>query len=204
MKLLPRYQSDKPFEARPQSLEERRIVDGLFPPPFCGLSGRGHPDPGPGQSQTLFPLEEGPGLAGEPQHRVIPHVLLQVPQVDQLADQAPPGILGDLPTNPVGGEPVVSQVRDPLAVGAAEDLDYVPHAEPLADPKDAGERLPGLFSGVKAFRWVESDVAVAAIILKQFAKIAEKHPAAAGEGFGKTHHGIKLVEFDPVLVRIAS
>ena len=92
--------------------------------------------------------------------------------------------------------------HDALVLRAPQHVDHVPHAEPLAQPIDAGQRLLRVLGGVVQLGRIETHVAVAAIGLHPLAQVPEQRPPPAGERLGEAHHGAQLVLLhrDPLLV----
>src|SRR3546814_18338611 len=78
----------------------------------------------------------------------------------------------------IGGEAVVAERADALAVGAAQQVDDMRRAEALAGGGDRVERVAGDLEAVLGHRRIEADVAVAAAFCFPSA-FGEPHAAAA-------------------------
>src|SRR3546814_19821237 len=81
----------------------------------------------------------------------------------------------------IGGEAVVAERADALAVGAAQQVDDMRRAEALAGGGDRVERVAGDLEAVLGHRRIEADVAVAAAFCF-LAEVGEKNAAADQHG----------------------
>src|SRR4029079_17240397 len=88
-------------------------------------------------------------------------------------------------------EPVMLPARDALALLAAQHVDQMHGAEPLAGAVDRGERLAGRLGRIPGLRRIDARVAVAACCAR-FAEIIEQSHAAAAGGFAQAEQGVEL------------
>src|SRR5690606_19145602 len=91
-----------------------------------------------------------------------------------------------------------TELPNALAVAAAQDVDDVAGAEPLAGPIDAGEQLLCHLRPIEHLRRFDTGVAVTAR-LAGIAEIGEQHLAAALHRLAEAEERIELLPLQPLL-----
>ncbi len=89
----------------------------------------------------------------------------------------------------------MAELANLVVLAAAQDVDQVAHAEPLATAVHAAQRLLRGHAGIPGIGWLQAIVAVAARLRIGFAEPGQQHLAAALHGFAVAQQVVELGAF---------